>query len=278
MFSSFERRGDYRRESSIVALNRLLAVAAGLGVNDLAFVTKPPSPLIYNNKLPESNPSIMEVFRISDQSEAFRPGKLLCIGRNYAKHAKELGNEVPEDPMVFLKPASALIGNGDQIIIPKASTDVHHEVELVALIGKKGKQIPLNQALEFVAGYAVGLDMTARDLQSKAKAKGHPWSVAKGFDTFAPLGAFAPATAIEEIQSVNIELQINGATRQLGNTSDMIFSVAYLIHWCSSIFTLMPGDLLFTGTPEGVSQVHPGDQLVAKIDGLPELHVGVRAE
>ncbi len=240
-------------------------------------MTKPPSPLIYNIYLPESNPTMRELFRISDQIETFRPGKLLCIGRNYAKHAKELGNEVPEDPMVFLKPASALIESGEEIVIPRASSDVHHEVELVCLIGKAGKDIPESKALEHIAGFAVGLDMTARDIQSKAKAKGHPWSVAKGYDTFAPLGEFAPPHALRHIQNTHIELQVNGETRQSGNTNEMIFSVAYLIHWCSSIFTLMPGDLLFTGTPEGVSQVHPGDQLVAKIEGLPSLTVGVRA-
>ena len=132
----------------------------------------------------------MEEFRISEQGKSYRPGKLLCIGRNYAKHAKELGNEVPESPMVFLKPSSALIASGDHIVIPKMSNDVHHEVELVCLIGKKGKDIPVEEAMDFIAGYAVGLDMTARDIQNEAKAKSHPWSVAKGFDTFAPLGPF----------------------------------------------------------------------------------------
>ena len=218
----------------------------------------------------------MEEFRISDQGASFRPGKLLCIGRNYAKHAKELGNEVPDFPMVFLKPASALITSGQDIIIPKMSSDVHHEVELVCLIGKKGKNISLAEALSFVAGYAVGLDMTARDIQSQAKAKGHPWSVAKGFDTFAPLGQFLSSEKIGHPESWDVELQINGEVRQAGNTRDMVFSIAELVSWCSSIFTLEPGDLLFTGTPEGVGPIREGDSLCAHITGLPKLHVGVK--
>jgi acylpyruvate hydrolase len=218
----------------------------------------------------------MEVFRISDKGEEFRPGKLLCIGRNYAKHAKELGNAVPEQPMVFLKPASSLIPSGQDIVIPDMSNDVHHEVELVCLIGTKGKDIAREEALEYVAGYAVGLDMTARDIQSAAKAKGHPWSVAKGFDTFAPIGDFISSSAVPDPQNLSIQLSINAEIRQSGQTSDMIFPVAELISWCSSIFTLMPGDLLFTGTPEGVGPIHPGDALWAHIEGLPDLHVGVR--
>jgi len=218
----------------------------------------------------------MEVIRISDKGESFRPGKLVCIGRNYAKHAKELGNALPETPMVFLKPASALIASGQDIIIPSMSQDVHHEVELVCLIGKRGKDIPRHNALEYVAGYAVGLDMTARDIQSEAKSKGHPWSIAKGFDSFAPLGEFIPRSSVPNPQDLTIELEINGELRQSGHTGDMIFPIDELIHWCSAIFTLMPGDLLYTGTPEGVGPIHQGDKLIASINGFPELHVGVR--
>jgi len=218
----------------------------------------------------------MDEFRISDKGPVFFPGKLLCIGRNYAQHAKELGNAVPDKPMVFLKPASALIASGEDIVLPAMSQDVHHEVELVCLIGKKGKNIAEINALDYVAGYAVGLDMTARDIQNEAKAKGFPWSVAKGFDTFAPIGSFVPSSEVPDPQHLQIELQINGKTRQSGNTSDMIFPVAELIAWCSQIFTLMPGDLLYTGTPEGVSEVHVGDKLEAQIKGFPILRVGVR--
>lgn len=222
----------------------------------------------------------MEEYRIpvvsSTGKHAYRAGKLVCIGRNYAKHAAELGNAVPTSPMIFLKPASALIPSGGDIVIPPASSDVHHEVELVCLIGTTGSHIAREEALNHVAGYAVGLDMTARDIQLKAKEKGHPWSVAKGYDTFAPLGDFVPAEEIQDPQDLTIRLEINGQVRQDGHTGDMIFPVAELIAYASSIFTLMAGDLLFTGTPEGVGPVKPGDTLVASVQGIPALTVGVR--
>lgn len=208
--------------------------------------------------------------------QPIKPGKLVCIGRNYAKHAKELGNAVPTTPMIFLKPASALIPSGGTIAIPPASSDVHHEVELVCLIGTRGSHINRSDALGHIAGYAVGLDMTARDIQLKAKKKGHPWSVAKGFDTFAPLGSFLPASDVGNPQNLDIRLTINGERRQEGHTGDMIFPVDELIAYVSTIFTLEPGDLLFTGTPEGVGPVHEGDRLVATVEGLPQLEVGVR--
>jgi len=221
----------------------------------------------------------MEEFRISRQGtkqiDVFRTGKLLCIGRNYAKHAAELGNKVPSSPMVFLKPSSSIIRSGGTVRIPEMSNDVHHEVELVCAIGKKGSNISASEALSFVAGYAVGLDMTARDIQQKAKEKGHPWSVAKGFDTFAPLGDFVAAEEILDPQNLPICLRVNGEIRQEGNTSDMIFSVAQLITYCSTIFTLMPGDLLFTGTPDGVGPVKSGETMIATIEGLSELAVNV---
>ncbi len=211
------------------------------------------------------------------QDVVFRPGKLICIGRNYAKHAAELGNAVPTSPMIFLKPASALVANGGDVVIPEASSDVHHEVELVCLIGKAGANINRSDALNHVAGFAVGLDMTARDIQLKAKEKGHPWSVAKGFDTFAPLGDFVPSSSITDPQDLTIRLMINDQVRQEGHTGDMIFPVDELIAFASTIFTLLPGDLLYTGTPEGVSAVAPGDRMVAEVEGLPVLEMNVRS-
>jgi acylpyruvate hydrolase len=201
------------------------------------------------------------------------PGKIICIGRNYAKHAAEMGSAVPDEPMLFLKPPTALVGHGGRVVLPEKSTDVHHEVELVAVIGRGGKDIPRESALEHVDGYAVGLDMTARDIQSAAKKKGHPWSVAKGFDTFAPLGEIVSAKEVGDPQELRVTLTVNGETRQDGSTADMIFPVADLVAYCSSIFTLMPGDLIYTGTPEGVGPVHDGDELVATVTGLPELRV-----
>lgn len=212
------------------------------------------------------------------QNEAMRPGKLLCIGRNYAAHAAEMKSDVPTTPMVFLKPSTALVPDGGVVRLPPQSSDVHHEVELVVAIGTGGKDIAEAEALRHIAGYAVGLDMTARDVQAAAKKKGHPWSVAKGFDTFAPLGALVPASAIADPQDLTIALRVNGTLRQEGHTADMIFSVAPLIAYCSAIFTLEPGDLIYTGTPEGVGPVEAGDVLEAEVAGLPTLRVTVAAD
>jgi 2-keto-4-pentenoate hydratase/2-oxohepta-3-ene-1,7-dioic acid hydratase in catechol pathway len=182
---------------------------------------------------------------------------------------------MPTVPVVFLKPSTALIETGQAIILPSQSASVHHEVELVAVVGEGGKNIPVESALSHVAAYAVGLDMTARDLQSAAKAKGLPWSVAKGFDTFAPLGPLTPSAAIADPQRLDISLHVNGELRQKGNTAMMLYSIAQLIAYCSSIFTFEPGDLLYTGTPAGVGPVVSGDRLEAAITGLEPLNVMV---
>jgi len=205
-----------------------------------------------------------------------QPGKVLCIGRNYAAHAAEMQSDMPEAPVIFLKPPTALIGDGGEVLLPPASQEVHHEVELVALIGKKGKNIPVSDALKHVEGYALGIDMTARDMQAEAKRSGLPWSVAKGFDTFAPLGAFTPARDIADPRRLSISLYVNGVIRQQGSVSRMVFRVDELVAYASSIFTLMPGDLMYTGTPEGVAAVEDGDRLVAKGTGLQDLTVDVR--
>ncbi len=209
-------------------------------------------------------------------SEPKNIGKILCIGRNYARHAAEMHDSVPKRPVIFLKPTTSLIRSGGSIVLPPMSSDVHHEVELVVMIGRTGRSIPEDNSLTYVAGYALGLDMTARDLQSEAKARGNPWSVAKGFDTFAPLGDFVPANEIADPQDIKLSLQVNGEIRQDGHTRDMIFTVSYLIAYCSRIFTLERGDLLYTGTPEGVGPVFQGDRLEATSHQLPTLEVTVR--
>lgn len=191
-------------------------------------------------------------------------------------HAREMTREVPQEPLVFLKPASAVIRNGEEVQLPPQSKEVHHEVELVAVIGTKGKNIPQEKALNYVAAYAVGLDMTARDLQAQAKKDGHPWSVAKGFDTFAPLGPLQPASCVEDPQDLRIRLSVNGQVRQNVSTGLMVFPVSELIHYCSEIFTLYPGDLLYTGTPSGVGPVEDGDALEANVTGGEGLQVIVR--
>jgi len=205
-----------------------------------------------------------------------RPGKLICIGRNYAGHAAEMKSGVPETPVIFLKPASALVGHGGKVALPGLSSDIHHELELVVAIGRGGKDIPIEEALNHVDGYALGLDMTARDLQAQAKQDGMPWAVSKGFDTFAPIGPLVRGHEIGDPQRLTIELRVNGELRQKAFTGDMIFSVAELVSYCSSVFTLLPGDLIYTGTPEGVGPVVDGDQLEATGEGFPNLRVRVR--
>ncbi len=201
---------------------------------------------------------------------------IFCIGRNYSEHAKELKNEVPDRPMVFLKPVSSIIFDGGSIILPPQSREVHHEVELVAAIAKGGKNIPEENALQHIAGYGIGIDVTARDLQQEAKKRSHPWTVAKGFDTFAPISSFIPADSIDDPQNIDLKLQVNGEVRQNGNTRDMIFPVAELVAYLSTIFTLTPGDLIFTGTPSGVSPVKKGDQIKATLqDNLATLNIRV---
>ena len=212
---------------------------------------------------------------IPSQAHPLSVGKVLCIGRNYAEHAAEMDRDVPDEPMVFLKPPSALVRSGAAVQLPPQSQDVHHEIELVAVVGQEGKRIPRAAALDHVAGYAVGLDMTARDLQAEAKERRHPWSVAKGFDTFAPLGPIRPAEAVDDVQDLTLQLTVNGDTRQEASTRHQIFSVQELVHYCSQIFTLSPGDLLYTGTPSGVGPVQDGDRLEATATGLESLRVSV---
>lgn len=190
---------------------------------------------------------------------------IFCIGRNYAKHAEELKNVVPDKPMVFLKPASAIIYKGESIVIPEQSGNVHHEVEMVVAIGKTGKNISESEALDYVIGYGIGIDVTARDIQQQAKEKSHPWSVAKGFDTFAPISNFVATDKVSDPQDLELKIDVNNETRQMGSTRDMIFSVKTLIAYLSTIFTLCPGDLIFTGTPEGVSKIEDGDKIEATL-------------
>lgn len=202
---------------------------------------------------------------------------IYCIGRNYAEHAKELGNKVPDKPLVFLKPTSAICFNNSEIIIPPQSEEVHHEVELVLAIGNKGKNIKTEHALSYIAGVGIGLDLTARDIQQKAKNNAHPWAIAKGFDTFAPISQFIDLNSVNSLQNLDLKLEVNGEIRQHGNTKDMIHSCAELIAYLSNYFTLYPGDLIFTGTPKGVSQIKPGDTIKASLNNnLIQLDLTVR--
>ena len=205
----------------------------------------------------------------------FPIGKILCIGRNYSEHIKELGNPTPEAPVVFIKPASSVIGEGEAIVIPRYSHDCHHEAELALLIGRKGKDIPVDRAMEYIAGYGVGIDLTLRDVQSDLKKKGLPWEIAKGFDTACPLSAFVEASGVADPQNLRIRMTVNGEVRQDGNTSMMIHGIPAIVSHMSARFTLEPGDVILTGTPAGVSRIVSGDTLAAEIPGVATLRVTV---
>ncbi|MEX0608534.1 MAG: fumarylacetoacetate hydrolase family protein [Balneolaceae bacterium] len=191
---------------------------------------------------------------------------IYCIGRNYADHAKELKNAVPTSPVVFIKPVGTICYNDAEISLPPESKEVHFEAELVVAISKSGKNIPTFSALDYVAGYGVGIDFTARDFQQAAKEKGLPWAIAKGFDQFAPISDFIKAKEIENPNNLDLKLFLNSFIKQHGNTSEMIFPVDYLISFLSTIFTLHPGDLIFTGTPSGVGPVKSGDRLEVMLE------------
>jgi 2-keto-4-pentenoate hydratase/2-oxohepta-3-ene-1,7-dioic acid hydratase in catechol pathway len=193
------------------------------------------------------------------------PGKIICVGRNYAAHAKEHGAELPKVPLIFLKPPTSLIGHGQEIVLPPQSSQVEHEAELAVVIGKSGRWITPDDALSHVFGYTVANDITARDLQ---RSDGQ-WTRAKGFDTFCPVGPwieteFDPADAV-------ITCHVNGEMRQMASTRDMIFNVRHLIAFASSVMTLEQGDLILTGTPAGVSPLYPGDTVEVSIEGLGTL-------
>lgn len=217
----------------------------------------------------------MKTLTFAGSTRTLTAGKLICLGRNYVEHAKEMAAEVPTTPVLFLKPSTALIGPGETVLLPPFSSDLHHEVEMVVLIGREGKDIPEAEAMSYVAGYAVGLDMTLRDVQAEAKKKGLPWSVAKGFDTSAPVSPFADPSQVPDPHNLDITLTVNGAVRQHSNTGRMIFRLDRTIAYISTVFTLEPGDLIFTGTPEGVAQVKPGDTLTATLQHVGTLTVTI---
>lgn len=204
-------------------------------------------------------------------------GSIYCIGRNYAKHIEEMKSKQTKDPVVFLKPRSSLIFNDQPIKLPQQSSNVHHEVELVLLIGQDIKNCPADEALQAVQGVAVGIDVTARDIQANAKENGLPWSLAKGFDTFAPVGNFIELSSVKDINALDIQMKVNGELRQFGNTSNMLFSITEIVSYLSHQFRLTPGDLIFTGTPQGVSPIINGDIIEASIGNqLSTLKVYVR--
>lgn len=204
--------------------------------------------------------------------------RVYCVGRNYAEHAREMGGDPDrEPPFFFTKFPDTVVSTGTVIPYPPATSDLHHEVELVVVIGKSGFRVTPEAARDLVIGYAVGLDLTRRDLQAAAKKAGRPWDVAKNFDQCAPIGPVMLKEDTGWLGDGEIALQINGETRQSGRLSDMIWSVEELIATLSGLYVLEPGDVIFTGTPSGVGPIVPGDRLVATISGLAPLEIGVGA-
>jgi len=203
-------------------------------------------------------------------------GKLVCLARSYKKHAEEMHTNVTEEPLIFLKPASSVIFNGESVIIPRMSKCLHHEVELGIVIGKKCKNVSQKEALDYVLGYLVCLDITARDIQDKAKKNSWPWAIAKGFDTFAPISDVVLKDKIPNPNNLDLSLKVNGNIRQNSNTKYMIYSVEKIIEFISGIMTLEEGDLIMTGTPEGVGEIVAGDTLEAKLGDFCFLKVDVR--
>ena len=217
----------------------------------------------------------MKTAKIPATGQQFNIGKIVCLARNYAEHARELGNEAPAAPVLFMKPASSVIGDGDTVRIPPYSRECHYEVELAVLIGKECRAVSADSALEYVAGYGVGIDMTLRDVQNQLKVKGLPWDIAKGFDTACPLSDFVPAGAVVDPHELNLKLAVNGEVRQDGCSSDMIHRIPRIIAHISAIFTLEPGDVILTGTPAGVGQVLAGDVMTAEIVSVGRLTIPV---
>lgn len=202
--------------------------------------------------------------------------KIICVGRNYADHIEELKNERPTAPVIFIKPDTALLRPGEDFYLPEFSKDVHHEIEVVVKINRMGKFIEEKFAHKYYDEVALGIDFTARDLQTELKTKGLPWELAKGFNGSAPVSDFVPKSTLGDLQQLDFSLEVNGAIRQKGNTSMMLYSIDYLIAFVSRYFTLKTGDLIFTGTPKGVAAVKEGDELVGKLGGKEMLRLSVR--
>ncbi|HEY9281462.1 MAG TPA: fumarylacetoacetate hydrolase family protein [Eoetvoesiella sp.] len=222
-------------------------------------------------------PALPVTLPVVDNTARFPVNRIFCVGRNYADHAREMGHDPNrEPPFFFMKPASSIVADGGDFLYPSLTNDVHHEVELVVALGRGGANIDADKALEHIYGYAVGLDMTRRDLQGEAKKLGRPWDTGKAFDGSAPCSAVAPASSIGHPSKGTVKLEVNGQVRQLGDLADLIWNVPETIAYLSTLFTLQPGDLIFTGTPSGVGPVVRSDLLTASVDGVAQFSVRVR--
>ena len=222
-------------------------------------------------------PSPVVSVPVVGKAERFPVHRIYCVGRNYEEHAKEMGFTGREPPFFFMKPADGVLvvnsGETGDMPYPSLTKNLHHEIELVVAIGKGGKNISAADAMHHVYGYAVGLDMTRRDLQNDMKKQGRPWCIGKGFDHSAPIGPITPAANAGDVSNAEIYVQVNGQDRQRSNTSQLIWNIAETIEHLSAAWELQPGDLIYTGTPEGVAAVVAGDTLVGSVAGLGELKV-----
>jgi len=201
----------------------------------------------------------------------FAPGKIVAVGRNYAAHVKEMQSQKTKEPVLFLKPNSALCDAAQPIPIPQNYGTVHHEVELAVCLAQTASHISADEAMEYIAGYGLALDLTLRDMQSAAKKAGLPWAVAKGFDNACPVSTFVPALEVTEVNNLELTLRINGILRQQGNTGQMLFKIPELLAYASAFFTFEAGDILLTGTPAGVGPLVPGDAITASIEQVAEI-------
>ena len=217
----------------------------------------------------------MPYYRFDSPKLKIRIGKIVCLARTYKKHAEEMGSKMPEEPILFLKPATSVIFDRQSIIIPERTKEVHHEVELGVVIGKKGKNILEEKAGDYILGYLLALDITARDIQQKAKLEGLPWTIAKGFDTFCPISNAVPKEMVPDANNLSLNLKVNGRIRQSSNTRNMIYPVEKIVSFVSKIMTLERGDLILTGTPEGVGPINSGDVIEAELGDICSLKVDV---
>jgi len=213
------------------------------------------------------------------EAARFPVHRIYCVGRNYEEHAKEMGFTGREPPFFFLKPADTAVvvaeGETGSVAYPSLTKNLHHEIELVVAIGKAGKNLQAADAQQYIYGYAVGLDMTRRDLQGEMKKQGRPWCIGKAFEQSAPIGPIVPAARAGDVANAEISLQVNGADRQRSTVSKLIWNIGETIEHLSMAWELQPGDLIFTGTPEGVAAVVAGDTLVGEVAGLPKLSVRI---
>ncbi len=222
--------------------------------------------------------AVLPTVPVAGSTELFPVHRIYCVGQNYAAHAREMGSDPDRaPPFYFSKPADAIVQSGARIPFPSRTSDLHHEIELVVAIGKSGREIPANRASGHVFGYAVGIDLTRRDLQAQAKKAGRPWDTAKGFDCSAPISQIHRAADIGHPEKGRIWLAVNGTIRQDGNLDELIWSVPEALAELSTYFELRPGDLLFTGTPSGVGPVLRGDRITGGIDGIDEIAVEIAA-